>query len=290
MEQVFITKSTLKRLTKKINLIEYLEENIPEHERLVKILSKPEKKSLLEYRQLIEDLDCLIKYQRDARTFVSDSKSRWIYYEMKNSSYHLKQDCPHLLSDYINYSIPIEIEDQDIEDYRNFFKSKKEIFDEKPDVFFAMVEIKFNVVIKNIKKVHNDNSGHDEMKNYKLELPDIILTRIDSLITEMEIYRISNKEIENLIKNLGFGTHKARYFNENGESLLHIENESSPIYLWHQYKNKLKYLIENYFISTLNPDFKFNRKILEQCGIDCCRTCMATVKTHMITQVLTHTL
>lgn len=280
MKEVYITTSAFRMIIKDITISEYLHENLPKYERLKLILSRPEIEQLIKYSKILEDFKNFSKYEKRDRIYSNDPKKRWVFYKEKPPSYHLVSTCTHLVSNYENFSIPVEINEKDIEEYRSFFIENIDLYRERSDVFFARAELKFNTKIKNIKVIRNENSGITEVRNHKIESPDIILTRINNLINEMENYRASDSEKKILIKKVGFGTDRAKYLDKDGNYVLYIDDKNSPIYHWHQYKKELKLLIEKYFISTLNPEFSFSKNILEQCGLSCCRTCL-TNQTHL---------
>ena len=274
MEKVYITESTFKNLIKKTELDKYLETSLPHYEKLKYILALPEKNQLIKYAKLLEDFKNFSNYQKINKVYESDPKTRLIFFKKKPSSYHLDEDCIYLNSNYENFEIPVEIKDENIETYRSFFLKNKYLYENNRIAFLAKAEIKFNIIIKNVKEIHGENSGIEKIKNFRVESPNTIIDKISILIKDMDDYRSSDADIEKLIKDVGFATHKAKYINNNKDYVLHIKNENSPIYHWHKYKIKLKSLIEKYFILTFNTEFKFERSILEQCGLTCCRSCL----------------
>lgn len=274
MKKVYITDSAFKNIIKKITLAEYMYDNLPYYSKLIKILSRPEQNHLLKFSKLLEDFENINKYKKSNFNYENDSKIRLIYYKKSPPSFHYLKSCLYLKSSYENYDIPVEIKEENIEKYREYFKKEKDLYKRNYPAFLANVELMFDAKIHNIREMHSDNSGVRAIKDIMIESPDIILTRINNYIKEMNDYRSSNIEIEKLINSFGYGTHKAKYIDKNGNYILYIKDKESPVYYWHEYKKTLKNLIEKYFIATLNPEFKFNQSILEQSGLLACRSCL----------------
>ncbi len=279
MNKVFITKATFKKLVKEYTIDDYKCKKLPYYEKLRHILSIPEQNLLGKYSAFLEDIESIHKYKKLKKPRPSDPKKRIIYNKNNSPSFHFYEECEYLKSDYENYDIPVEIPEERIEEYRSFFLKNKELYKENHGAFLARAELRFDVRIKNIKEYHSNNSGIKETYNPKVESVDIILTRINNHIKQMEEYRNSSPEIKTLIDELGFGSHKRNSINEiiyrgvDGKLVPYIHSEDSPLEHWHKYKKELKSMIVKYLIATLNPEFNFRQDILEQCNLRCCKLC-----------------
>jgi hypothetical protein len=275
--KVYITKAKMNYL---IKCVDISRSNINLDNCYIKdlgrILSDPERKKLALYRELMSNPDKLTlgvyvqKAHKDTR--------RYVYEKESHPSYHKDKHCIALHSNFENYEIPAEIHELEkqkcreydvIEEYRKFFKDNEDLYKENRPAFLAQVGIKFKVRINNVKEVRFSNSGIEEIEDISSEKAiERIEKQIDELLNEMEEFRNIDEEHKKQIRDYGYGTHRA---NINGIRL--IDDKNSIIYKWHEYKNKLKELIEEYFRIKLNPDFGFNQSMLDDLGFKPCYHC-----------------
>lgn len=78
--------------------------------------------------------------------------------------------------------------------------------------YIFRAEIKFNVRIENIKEIHAQNSGAEELSINKTvsKTPEQILADIDELAYKMDEFKNSSPEIRKIIVKTGFNTSKAK--------------------------------------------------------------------------------
>ena len=279
MAQVFITRSRLKGIAQKISYLPCNTSDLCEiyEHRLLDFFSIPERKTLEVIKLILESIGNeelsinIIKLCNDAEArlekYCTNKESRWIYFGSK-PAYHHDQDCPSLKLDYENYEIPVEIPKEEIQNYRTFFLENFDLFLERRDVFFRRAGEKFNVIIHNVKEVHEKNSGNQSL-TILTEDRDQLLNKIFNLTEEMHQYKNQSEIIKRIVSNAGFNTKKALRqpcYYSNKESL-------GIIKLWHNYKEQLKDLIIQDLISIKNPDYKFDHKFLEEIGFKKCSKC-----------------
>ena len=270
--KVYVTNSKINMMLKKVKINSAnIEIEGIFHSDLTKILSIPELKYLAIYREVITDV-ANFEHQRYEKTAIKSSNK--FIFESGSPSYHGGPDCERLQANFENYEIPVEIEargDAEIEKFRVFFKSNITLFNTKHDAFMAQVQSQFR--IRNPpKKVEFVNTGPTEVLNLSAKDLD---ERIQGLLQEMEEYRNSSEEIKKEINIVGYRTHAAKIWDENGNEILRINIPGSITKQWHDYKNNLKYLLTEYFKIRLNPEFMFDEEILMQLGFNTCNHCLA---------------
>jgi hypothetical protein len=184
---VYITKSTLNHLSKNfdlkghLSLIEKLSEfnfnfNFDEIFSTRELLSMNSVKILLNSSNNEN-----IRFDIETNKRFINKKSRLIYLPNK-PSYHYDENCKYLNSDYHNYDIPLEIRDEDIEKYREFFLENIDLFNDYPDRFYARVEIKFRTKIRNINTLNSKNTGITKISKYEhIELINKIKSELDEI-------------------------------------------------------------------------------------------------------------
>lgn len=162
-----------------------------------------EKKILMSLQIALDDPKQILIYRKnkpyDTLSYV---------YEYKNNnvpSYHKKQDCERMKSDFIDYTIPEEIRKQGIAkvlEFRNFFamnfsKLKTEDFANEMKDKFGIEEMPQKIEIK--------NSGNRINFNYNLkDLKEVI----DEKISEANIYYNSDPRIKAILNAFGFESSK----------------------------------------------------------------------------------
>lgn len=268
--EVFITKNSYKKI-----LPLYNKKLIPSTEALDSIYEKNLRHilSIPEMCLLYIERECYKNEQffLDNYNKVKPNGSNNFVFTTKSPSYHYDMGCNALCSTFTNFEIPDEISnlgDEAVEDFREFFQENRNLLKTKPDLFMAKLKIKFRMK-KEPRHIEFANSGISKFKNIGLEELD---RSIKTLLFDAEKYRTKSPEIEKLIKNLGYGTHRAEDAKKPG----------TPLYIWHnEYKEHLKYLLREYFRVKLNPELKFSGKLLEQLGFKACANC-SPIDLHMI--------
>ena len=276
MAQVFITKSHLENIAR---LISYQSIDVNHirgfyESRFLGFFSTPELNTLTAVSLVLESIKDeelkikIITLHDNAKARIEkynkNENSRWIYVGSK-PAYHHDEKCISLYSTYENYEIPVEIPEDKIKDYRTFFLNNIDEYTNKRDVFFAKVELKFNVRINNVKEVHKENSGRQSLNVFTGGHKQI-LSEISNIIEEMHKYKNQSNEVKRIISNTGFNTKKA---------LKHpLYNESHEIIReWDNYKTKLKDLIIQDLTSIIAPEYKFDHDFLEELGFKKCSEC-----------------
>lgn len=194
-------------------------------------------------------------------------------------SYHLNHQCKTLTHDYRNYTIPIEIPEEKINEYRAFFKVNEHIYINQPELFFTLIEESFSITLSpsSIQKMSFNNSGSTQLQlemDLGNELPDKIAS-IEHFFTENKRYidmfgMIYDEEklkakVENFIKN-----QKGKCAEKSLIEILSILD------LWKIYKNYLIKEIICFLGETNNININyFNSEALDALGIPACKVCSA---------------
>lgn len=276
MTVAYITKANFKRIatyvSHSISGVKGIESLYTQE--LSRILAAPEMKLLSAVKLIVESVSDhevlfrLIKFAEYYEPRERSRKDRWIYLGGA-PAYHKKKDCAKLVSEYKNYDIPVEIPDNRIEEYRDFFLNSIELYGRNQAAFYAQVELKFNVLIQ-VKEVQADNTGDETVENYNLKAPRDLLIDISHHINSMLEFKESNDYTKEIIERLGFNTYKVmenpRACNLSSDGLVIIKK-------WHNLKRQLKDLVHSHLIAEYNPEFSFNGEMLSSFGFRACTTC-----------------
>jgi hypothetical protein len=266
MEKVFLTKSNVEKLIHHVEFTKiYNFDDIVYSGELRKILSEPELKYLLIYKEIVEGIGDIPIFNKNQPKKEKTSKKKTdirMIYEGGTPSFHLNKSCSILTRDYENFEIPVEIKDSNTKEYRKFFLEKIKLFKNNPSAFYAQAEIRFNVRIQNIKRHSAVNSGLQELDNIELVDPEVVINMLKKHLYAMENFRNINPVHKKIIDNKGYGSHKTK-------------DKYPEIEEWHKLKATLKDLLKRYFVSKFNPDFEFDRSVLEQCDYKLCNACLS---------------
>lgn len=194
-------------------------------------------------------------------------------------SYHLNHQCKTLTHDYRNYTIPIEIPDEKINEYRAFFKANEQIYINQPELFFTLIEKSFSITLSpsSIQKMAFHNSGSTQLQlemDLGNELPDKI-SSIEHFFTENKRYiqmfgmvydeEKLKEKIESFLQ-----TQKGKRIEKNLMEILYILDR------WKTYKNYLIKEIICFIAETNNININyFNSEALDALGIPACKVCSA---------------
>jgi hypothetical protein len=228
---------------------------------LQKILSTPELALLEAYKEVLADLEeSLAIYEK----IIKRDTHKYVY-EGIAPAYHISHECERLKSDFVNYEIPKIIEGNfdEITKFRQVFRDNvKTIKDGKADLARLRINIAmgWDINYPSISDVDFKNSDSEIFIND--DLSDIE-HQISKIMFDADVFRNSDPEISHTIDKLGYGTHKRK------ES----SDPDHPLYRWHNYKTELKHLIQTYFRVKLNPNLKFEGRILEELGFRPCSFC-----------------
>ena len=269
MSHVYITNGNLKKIIAPFNLRGptygrkdfFIEVKDFDTVLLKKILSIPELALLDAYKEVLADLqEGLAMFakveRRDTHKYV---------YEGNAPAYHASRECERLVSDFVNYEIPeiIQNNNEEIIKFRSVFRENIKTVKEG-NIDLARIRINnamgWDMHYRSISDVDFKNS---ESTNFQNDDLDEISRKITMLMFDAEKFRNSDPEINGIIDRLGYGTHKRK---ESSDS-------NHPLYTWSNYKTELKHVIQTYFRVKLNPNLKFEGKILEELGFRPCSFC-----------------
>lgn len=277
MSTAYVTKATLFKIggildipyEKSDNARQAILKIIKEHTK-ENILSKPELQSMALIIAANEILNSEtpnnIKIKRQEQLNRESRKSRMIYYK-KKMTYHRYDNCPNLSSDYENFSIPNEIPESKIDEYRNFFLSNKDLFYKDEQAFYAKAGAFFKTPLTRSVKMHYSNSGKNTVSSDDLLSSDNN-DNVNFQLRKMLAFYQQNKSI---IDKFGQASHLINEFLFNGK----INKQGhKAISEWHQLKSSAKSeIIKN--ITGINKisDQRFSEEILIALGFDECSTC-----------------
>lgn len=242
-DKQFLTVSEIKAMTNIISIVEILNSEIPEKIKL--------------------------KNKRDSD--LKNKMKRVIFYEDK-LTYHYYNNCPNMSSDYENFTIPKEIPDAKINEYRHFFIKNIEVFKRDESAFYARAGAYFGVNIGGVLKTKFSNSGRVSPIQ-----TDLMLSR-DKDITEDAINKalsFYNENKKHIVK-FGSASHLRCDFLEKGKMSI---DEFNVIDEWYILKNNAKSAI---FEKTMQlnelSSYKFSEDILKSIGFNPCNTCVSIRK------------
>ena len=233
--------------------------------------SKYEKNSLLAIQELLKDPE---KYFSEIYKPYKPIDTFTYVYEGQNPSYHQFSCCPRLLSNYQNFEVPQEIQDNGIDavqEFRQWFESVKHLLD-KPDIFVERLRIKYGI-ITNPKAINKENSGSTIIENMTIEeLKNVI----DSLIVKAGHFHKRDEKHTAILNRFSKYTYIAyksdRIFNnETGyrddevKDLLKSYDE--------EFKRPLKRMLIEYYRLKLNPEIKMEDHFLDLLGFEPCKYC-----------------
>jgi hypothetical protein len=298
MATVFITKSNFSKLTHKINnsqksKIDAYKVESEYNLELQSKLSIPEI-DFLESRKIIleminDNIDLISSDIENLKIKPNNINKnlRVVYINSGRPAFHTDINCETLNKNYINFKIPEKIPDNEVSNYRDFFiNTHKEYYTNDKsnsiddELFYLKISSKFTKYTLLTSDVRASMEQHDnsgvEMFNDIEHDPKLYLSMIKNHIKMMDEYRISSPDIEILIKNYGYGTHKAIDKKNNLKFIM--QKDDNPVKEWHKMKLKLKNLLFDYLILEINPKLEFEQSFLETVGFVKCQHC--TIKSN----------
>ena len=295
-----VTNYTLSKLAQSLDMKEDMtEELFVEHiyndKRLYQFFNRWELKYLFNYKKLLENNN--LDYYMEVPT--SKDTGAYVFQEESHLKYHLFGDCNYLKRDFRGYSIPPEVREKNlVSEYRNWFVSNKfkDKFEEN-SINANTIILKYNREFArphNLKKLNENyslivskpnggvsiqNSDFDMQKFYKTinQCVQYKRSHLNSyekrVLGKWEgIQNKSDEEIrEKVIELIGVD-----YLNNYG--LDNIKN------LWRNYAKVkrgvlLKNLVEYFKWTFINNSKIYDRVVLEDFNLKCCKGCEKTEET-----------
>lgn len=185
----------------------------------------------------------------------------------RHKTYHYYDNCPKITSDYQNFTIPDEIPEKSIEEYRKFFIENITTFTTNPDVFYFSANIKFGTNIKSIGKMHHRNSGKANTQDMLSILESDQEPCAKSISNALVFYQ-NNKRI---VQKFGAASHlRDKLLNEGKMG----PDEHKTICDWHLLKETVKAEIFQK-ITKINKitNHAYSSDILDAIGFTPCSTC-----------------
>jgi hypothetical protein len=279
----YITTSNFKRIIQKINLKSITESQIGVYKKPIYFLSKWETNFLLSMQSFMgnpEDFYIDIYKQLE----VKDTY-KYVFESELAPAYHTDLNCERLHSTYKNFEIPFEIiarvrknggnaEDEKarVVEFRNWFKSNIELFQNNPTQFLRRLDVDWNVYRK-LTEIAIDNSGNKHFENYNLgELEN----EIDRIIYEAGKFFTGNPDKQNIIRRfqkLTFLAYKKEDIENNDTQLNDQELKAFLKQYDTLFKKPIIKLLIEYYRVKLNPNLSFEGKILEKLNFRECSCC-----------------
>lgn len=235
-----------------------------------KILSKPELQSMASIIAVNNILNSetpdTIKINRQQKIDREERKVRMIFYK-KKMTYHHYYNCPSLSSDYENFSIPDEIPENKIDEYRRFFLSNKDLFYKNEDAFYASAGSFFNIPLTRSVKTRYSNSGRRLMSSNDL-LSSNSHDKVSFYIEKALAYYQENK---NPITKYGQVSHLLEEFLRKNKI---NQQDYEVVREWRELKSSVKSEIIR-ILTGINEvsEQRFSEEILIALGFEECNTC-----------------
>lgn len=299
-----VTEYTFGKLVSKFeikNLEEYISrefffENIYPNYQLFSFFSQSDLRRLYNYKFFLENHEDLEVYEFVER---QPDTGRYVFNKGGNLKYHLYDDCETLHSNYIDFIVPVEVNERDLlEEYREWFK--KNLFKEKYESGAGILELftqnynstfakKYKLPELNIKYtlVEDKPAGKftrtdDEFnrEDFEEKFDELILHKqylcnsntLKFLSFSDYLFKRSDEEIIERIQSISSKHPEvvASCFLEN-YSIIKLRA------FWQEHyklKSELFKLLSNYFRWTYNlKGANFKEYTLESFGLTCCYVC-----------------
>ena len=281
----YITTSNFKRIIQKINFKSIIENQRGVYKKPIYFLSKWETNFLLSMQAFMEKPeDFYIDIYKQLN--VKDT-FKYVFESELAPAYHTDLKCERLNSTYKNFVIPFEIiarvreqggneEDEKarVIEFRAWFKSNIELFQNAPTQFLRKLDIDWNVQRK-LTEIEKDNSGNECFENYNLA---DLENQIDSIISAAGRFFNSNPDKQSIIRRfqkLTFLAYKIDKI-ENNDTILNDQELKEFLKKYDdQFKKPIIKLLMEYYKVKYNPNLSFEGKILERLNFrecSCCRT------------------
>ena len=268
----YITQSNLRDITYRYKLPETLTGQL--YKKKIDFFNKNDRKRLLLIRKLIDNTS---KLMIGSWKEIKPKTSKDLVFE-SNPSYHFSMSCELLNKDYENFYIPKEIlvkGDEEINEFKKWFKSTKHLLDGKVDVFEYRWHNKWNFHV-NVKKIYIENSGVSIFENQSIKQ---IEAEIDFLLKEAQDLTVNYPDI---IKKYGKFAKEGlsrKTYTKNDTGFSDLEIREVLLKLEMEIKNPLRRLLVNWYRAKQNPELNFDAKILDQLGFKSCPVCSSKIQT-----------
>ncbi|HWY35286.1 MAG TPA: hypothetical protein VNX68_11615 [Nitrosopumilaceae archaeon] len=235
----------------------------------IAFLSVKDVKDMLAFKKLLGHSEDFIKdiYNKtiDTKTYVFESQP----------SFHSDSKCKYLHSDFENIYLPEKIKsqgDQKINQFRSWCREKKYLRDRDKEAFKAMCCLTFGLLPEELEDVKGKNSDIHQEQNYKLE---DLEEKINKILFEADDYSNSSEKTQVILKKFKEYNYlridKYPFHNSTKYSTEEVRNILS-----HQYDNYISptvALIKEWLRISLNPELKFEGRLLTQLGFKPCSFC-----------------
>ncbi|WP_416410825.1 hypothetical protein [Pantoea sp. App145] len=207
-----------------------------------------------------------IKIMNQRKSEFHSRKQRVIFYQDR-LTYHYYKDCPNLLSDYNNFTIPVEIPEHRIEEYRQYFINNIDTFNRNEEAYYAQANAFFRVHMSPIKKSHHANSGKESVSSNNLlqsSTDEEDGKYIEEALSFFQTYRKT-------INKYGYASHlKEKLLQENKMSI----EDYKIITAWHILKTNTKSEIISKIIKiNQHSEQLFSEEVMIALGFHGCATC-----------------
>lgn len=269
-EKVYITRSNLERITRKVKPDVVFDGEI--HERPIYFFSEFEIKRLLSVKSFIKNPYAFI--ENYYLPVITEDSNRYIF-EEGSPAYHRRQDCERLNSNFINFEIPLKIKQQGkekINEFRKWFKENLHLLN-NPDVFAMRLRAKFGITT-NPKAIEYENRGISEFDNLNLYF---IPAAIDKFVFKAaDFYNSSSENEKNILKKFSKHTYLAfsdAKIKDNDTGLSDSELKKFLKDYDSAFKKPIRNLIIKKFIEEANEDLRFDSTLLDKLGFKPCKNC-----------------
>lgn len=287
----YITKANSKRILRKINLndIPDIEGNV--YKKPIYFLSKGETKFLLLMKSFLKEPE---KFAIEVyHPIVNRDTFQYVFESEQPPSYHSNYNCERLTSKFKNFEIPfeikarvreksgkneqeiVELEKQQVEVFRAWFKENFELFNSNTEEFLKKLDIRWNIQ-RNVSEIERDNSGIEIIDNLNLvELE----AKIDKIISEAGRYFVNNKDMQHILRRfqkLTFLAYKNGKIDYNDTELSDDELKQYLLEYDTKFKKPIKELLIQYYRVKYNPDLSFEGQLLERLNFRACSVCDGT--------------
>lgn len=294
-----ITNYTFSKLCNKLDLkkdvdLDFFINHVYNDKFIFYILNKVEIKYLFNYKNMLEDDQ---KYFTEYYRFVPEKfdTQRFVFESKGKLKYHLSADCALLKKDYVNYYIPIEIQEigeTAVNDFRNWFKSQSymELY-KKNQLDIGKVVFDYNMLFPskyNVKPLNEKyklvaelgnsdsiviESNYDyeifksKLEHLKKQFTNIFSCKVSRILSKHDyLLKKSDQEINAKMKEL---------FSDLFVSNYGMETIKDKLKLSKNIKSNLKQNLLEYFKWTYKSNKNgFDNSTLENFGLVCCEKCL----------------
>lgn len=256
--QVYLTNSSMGALKQLyFESIHQVDEHVRKavyKEDLAWILSTIELKSL--YAELL--VASGIEQFRISGTKAQRNDGRHLFRSNGPLKYHFDSSCDYLKSDYLNFTIPPEIEAKgpnEIEKFRVFAEANKHLLQGDQEKFLNSLEAQF--LLKNRpQRIEYINSGQSEFSLLTLAAMEQAL---EAHLREAKTFQAAHPEV----KNRTFAPRRVVDSTQASD----LDRE------WHDaYKRVLKFMLSQYY--RKNHDRSQQESFLKSLGFEACKACL----------------